>query len=114
MLGYCDTFGNSPDGTDGVTIIRNDCLGTPPEDGLDPLMSGGALPSGVGPAFATQWMSYDYHLEAASPAIDAGTPAGAPTRDIEGTPRDATPDLGAYEWTPFRIFLPLTVRNSGA
>jgi hypothetical protein len=55
----------------------------------------------------------DYHLGADSPCIDKGTPVGAPAADIEGTPRDATPDMGAYERTPFRIFLPLTVRNSG-
>jgi predicted outer membrane repeat protein len=55
----------------------------------------------------------DYHLAAGSPAIDTGTPAGAPTHDLEGTPRDAAPDMGAYEWTGFRIFLPLTLRNFG-
>jgi len=55
----------------------------------------------------------DYHLAAGSPCIDAGTPAGAPTHDLEGTPRDATPDMGAYEWQRFRIFLPLTLRNFG-
>jgi hypothetical protein len=55
----------------------------------------------------------NYHLGLDSPCIDAGTPAGAPTHDIEGTPRDATPDMGAYEWRRFRIFLPLTLRNFG-
>jgi hypothetical protein len=55
----------------------------------------------------------DYHLQVGSPCIDKGTLAGAPTRDIEGTPRDATPDMGAYEWTGFRIFLPLTLSNIG-
>jgi hypothetical protein len=55
----------------------------------------------------------DYHLQAGSPCIDAGTSDGAPTADIEGTPRDAFPDMGAYEWTGFRIFLPLTLRNFG-
>jgi predicted outer membrane repeat protein len=98
LLSYCDTYGNSPDGTNGVTITRTNCLGTPPEDGLDPLMSGGALPGGVGPAFASEWLSYDYRLQFGSPAIDAGTPTGAPTTDIEGTPRDAAPDMGAYEY----------------
>jgi len=55
----------------------------------------------------------DYHLGVGSPCIDKGTSAGAPTHDIEGTPRDAAPDMGAYEWTGFRIFLPLTLRNFG-
>jgi hypothetical protein len=53
----------------------------------------------------------DYHLQIQSPCIDAGTAAGAPKHDVEGTPRDAVPDMGAYEWTGFHIFLPLTVRN---
>ena len=54
----------------------------------------------------------DYHLQVGSPCIDAGTSVGAPAADIEGTPRDAAPDMGAYEWTGFRIFLPLVLRNS--
>lgn len=58
--------------------------------------------------------SGDYHLQVSSPCIDAGTSTGAPADDIEGTPRDAAPDMGAYEWTGFRIFLPLTLRNFGS
>ena len=53
----------------------------------------------------------DYHLQADSPCIDAGTSVGAPVTDIEGTPRDAMPDIGAYEWGKYCIFLPLTLRN---
>jgi hypothetical protein len=55
----------------------------------------------------------DYRLGVGSPCIDKGTPVGAPTHDVEGTPRDAAPDMGAYEWTGFRIFLPLTLKNFG-
>jgi hypothetical protein len=33
-----------------------------------------------------------------SPAIDAGNPAGAPATDQRGVPRDARPDMGAYEF----------------
>ena len=55
----------------------------------------------------------DYRLGVGSPCIDKGTSAGAPAADIEGTPRDAAPDMGAYEWTGFRIFLPLTLGNFG-
>jgi parallel beta-helix repeat protein len=40
----------------------------------------------------------DYHLQAGSPCIDAGTPSGAPPDDIEGNPRDEFPDMGAYEY----------------
>ncbi len=41
----------------------------------------------------------DYHLQAGSPALDAGVPTEV-TTDLEGQPRDAHPDLGAYERTP--------------
>ncbi|MCA6078448.1 choice-of-anchor Q domain-containing protein [Fulvivirga sedimenti] len=39
---------------------------------------------------------YDYQLDDGSPAIDRGSDIGIPT-DLTGTPRDADPDLGAYE-----------------
>ena len=39
----------------------------------------------------------DYHLQAVSPCINAGTHEGAPDDDIEGKPRDGFPDIGAYE-----------------
>jgi hypothetical protein len=55
----------------------------------------------------------DYHLQVGSPCIDKGTTVDAPVADIEGTPRDATPDMGAYEWTGFRVFLPLVLRSFG-
>ncbi len=42
----------------------------------------------------------DYHLRPGSPALDAGTSQGAPSEDLEGRPRDAQPDMGAYEATP--------------
>ena len=113
LLNYCDTYGNSPDGTDGITIVRTNCLGTPPEDGLDPLFAGGAMPGGAGPAFAGAWMAYDFQLQDGSPAIDAGTPDSAPVEDIEGTLRDASPDMGAYEWAEggHFIYLPIVIKN---
>jgi hypothetical protein len=40
---------------------------------------------------------FNAHLQAGSPAIDAGTAAGAPSSDFDGQPRDAKPDMGAYE-----------------
>ena len=40
----------------------------------------------------------DFHLQAGSPCIDAGTSEGAPSDDIEGNPRDELPDMGAYEY----------------
>lgn len=42
--------------------------------------------------------AFDAHLLPSSPAIDAGTPVGAPRDDFDGRPRDAKPDIGAYEW----------------
>jgi hypothetical protein len=58
--------------------------------------------------------TFDPHLAAGSPAIDAGTIAGAPGDDFDGHPRDAQPDLGAFErrgpsaW----LYLPLLLRGS--
>jgi hypothetical protein len=51
----------------------------------------------------------DYRLNVGSPVVDMGTSMGAPMYDIEGTPRDAFPDMGAYEWVGFRIFLPMVL-----
>jgi hypothetical protein len=39
----------------------------------------------------------DAHLGAASPCANAGTQAGAPKLDFDGKPRDAKPDIGAFE-----------------
>ena len=73
--------------------------------------------TGTGNIDADPWFvdaaNGDYHLQSDSPCVDTDTPAGAPAADIEGTPRDAAPDMGAYEWR-FRIFLPLTLRNFGS
>lgn len=42
--------------------------------------------------------AFDAHLLSNSPAIDAGTTSGAPADDFDGRPRDAQPDIGAYEF----------------
>jgi hypothetical protein len=42
----------------------------------------------------------DFHLQANSPAIDAGMLQGAPTDDLERHVRSGRPDLGAYERAP--------------
>ncbi|HHH42367.1 MAG TPA: hypothetical protein ENK56_10245 [Chloroflexi bacterium] len=57
--------------------------------------------------------SFDAHLLPTSPAVDAGTPDGAPSDDFDRRPRDAAPDIGAYErWEPSAwVYLPLTVRE---
>ena len=50
----------------------------------------------------------DLHLQKTSPCINAGTPTGAPLFDLDGTPRDALPDMGAYEYVS-----PVAVEESG-
>jgi hypothetical protein len=57
--------------------------------------------------------SFDAHLLAGSPAINAGTANGAPAVDINNQPRDSHPDIGAYEWQPFslRLYLPIVLRG---
>jgi hypothetical protein len=49
------------------------------------------------PLFVAGWLNVDFHLQAGSPAIDAGTADDNPTDDMEGRSRDATPEIGAYE-----------------
>lgn len=52
-------------------------------------------PELVGPLSGERW---GMALTAASPAIDEGTPTGAPLIDITRAPRMGAPDLGAYEY----------------
>jgi len=64
----------------------------------------------------------DYHLQADSPCIDAGTGTNAPIVDFEGDSRpldgdlDGTSvvDIGADEFKPYQIYLPLTLKNAGS
>jgi hypothetical protein len=39
----------------------------------------------------------DFRLEASSPCVNAGGANQAPSDDLDGKTRDATPDIGAYE-----------------
>jgi parallel beta-helix repeat protein len=57
----------------------------------------------------------DYHLAWGSPAMNAGTNAGAPAYDKDGVPRPqlSRVDMGAYEQVGFEIFLPMVLRNAG-
>lgn len=41
--------------------------------------------------------NYNFHLTNDSPAVDLGSPEQAPADDLDNTPRDASPDAGAYE-----------------
>jgi len=49
------------------------------------------------PLFVAPWPEVNLHLRDGSPALNAGTSEGAPAEDMEGHPRDARPDIGAYE-----------------
>jgi predicted GH43/DUF377 family glycosyl hydrolase len=53
----------------------------------------------------------DYRLFGVSPCVDNGTPDGAPANDIDGTPRDSWPDMGAFEWAGSKIYVPLVFRE---
>lgn len=119
-------FTASPPGPGGATLtITNSIvygngmlfLGGCPEDStcivtysdVEGWPEGGAGNIQADPLFVA---SSDYHLGPASPCINRGTPTGAPSTDVEGTPRDSLPDMGAYEWVGFRMFLPLIRRIS--
>jgi len=49
----------------------------------------------------------DYSLLFFSPCINKGNPAEAPLVDMTGSTRDGVPDMGAYEFIPRKVFLPL-------
>jgi len=48
--------------------------------------------------YLANYVAFDWHLDAGSPCIGAGTSAGAPAVDIDGQARDALPDIGADEF----------------
>jgi hypothetical protein len=58
---------------------------------------------------------FDAHLTVGSPAIDAGTKETVPPDDFDGHPRDAQPDIGAYERREgaptSNVYLPLLARH---
>jgi len=62
------------------------CRGIHDMCGVDPLLVDDSLDA------------FDGHLQEGSPAIDAGTNAGAPTDDRDGNSRDGHVDIGAYEY----------------
>jgi len=79
---YLDEGGNSINLIDSV-------------NGAGDMQAGGNISSDP---FLASYGTFDWHLDAGSPCIDQGTAAGAPPADIDGQPRDATPDIGCDEW----------------
>ena len=60
----------------------------------------------------------DFHLQAGSPAIDAGTSSGAPATDLDGRVRsDGHIDIGAYEFggkaRPIRYAVSISIVGKG-
>jgi hypothetical protein len=103
---YWENFPSNPVDTD-YTIIHNVKDSPCPVGGHDICRS---------PALANEALAYfDAHLRPGSPAIDAGTPDGAPTVDLDNHPRDAQPDIGAYEFLPaaVQLWLPLVLGATG-
>ncbi|MBN1813505.1 MAG: hypothetical protein JXA14_16830, partial [Anaerolineae bacterium] len=62
----------------------------------------------------------DYHLQADSPCVDVGTGTGAPMEDFEEDPRPldgdldgtAVVDMGADEFKPPQVYLPLVLKDT--
>jgi hypothetical protein len=85
-LGH-NLIGNNQDASG---LVASDFVGTT-DSPLDPLL--GPLQDNGGP---TQTMA----LQPGSLAIDNGDPDGAPALDQRGVARDASPDIGAFEFVP--------------
>ena len=65
--------------------------------GDDSVGTGSTVPAD--PLFVNEtFASYDLDLQASSPLIDAGHLTQSSSSDHDGTTRDATPDIGAYEY----------------
>lgn len=95
------------------TVLANDGPNYAVEAGFPQLLSGGGnfvtdlsapelnaptdrAGEDLVPGF-TDAFNFDYSLAPGSPLINAGVSAGAPADDITGSPRDASPDIGAFE-----------------
>ena len=91
-----DAFGTSP------IVQGGGGFNQPPDVVMNSLISGPGWAGSNGningnPLFVDE-PGGDYHLTAASPAINAGTTIGAPSDDLDGALRDAQPDIGAFEY----------------
>jgi hypothetical protein len=94
---------NSISNNQGGTVVVENCLlqdnACPPD-----VTCGDGMIYNMDPLFVS---TDDFHLLACSPAIDAGTDAGAPLDDLDGNPRPFSPmgynpaavDMGCYEYS---------------
>jgi hypothetical protein len=115
---YVDTIGGASTVWLTNTILAGQDVGIAVADGSAATMNGtlwygnGAGWGGAGtiahtgdytgnPAFVDPGAG-DYHIGPASAAVDRGVDAGV-TTDKDGRPRDARPDLGAYELAALRV-----------
>jgi hypothetical protein len=93
-LTYQETFPSNPFDVDYSIINHvkdNACPGAHDQCGVAPGLVNTATDT------------FDAHLLANSPAINAGTTSGAPHDDFAGHARDAHPDIGAYEYGGGRV-----------
>jgi hypothetical protein len=102
---YEETFPNDPFDIDYsiVANVKNDlCPGSHDQCGV----STGVVNTGTD--------TFDAHLLAGSPAINAGLAEAAPLVDFAGNFRDTQPDIGAYEYgagpPSKKVFLPVMLR----
>ena len=84
---------NNPNPNDPLSYTATTTL-----TGTDPKFVNSADPDGPD----NLWMTADdgLALQSTSPAVNAGTAAGAPPTDILGVTRTGNPDQGAYEYNP--------------
>jgi CSLREA domain-containing protein len=97
--GIMDSLGNNLEDHDLCELDQPTDL-----PNTDPLL--GPLQDNGGP-------TWTHELLTASPAIDAGDDAACPPTDQRGVPRPQGPasDIGSYEWEPYRIFIPIVLRE---
>lgn len=105
-LTNCIVWGNSAEGGD-PEMDFDAATWSPEATYSDVNLSGYGTPAGTADANGNIRLDPlfvcsggDYHLLAGSPAINAGTSAGAPLTDLDGNPRPCGPavDMGTYEF----------------
>lgn len=102
--GYYEIFNNN------LWDNQENYIGIPDQTGINGNIS-------ADPVYANA-AGGDYHLQADSPCIDAGTNEGAPSSDFEGNPRpidgdsdgEAIVDIGAYEFQRYAISVSIDIK----